>query len=134
MDPTQSSSYVDFWRQGPASELNMYSMLATILWQQQPNASIEYLSDILTVRLIWNHGATRELWKIDERVVLGGCTGLSCSFTLTVDRYLRQNAHRSIKIRAQQHAASSNARRTKDKINDLTQHKASVPKVTRVES
>ena len=70
-DPRQSSPYVDFWRFGPSSELNLYSMLAMILWDKQSNASIEFLSDVLTVRLGWGHGSTRELWSIDERVVLG---------------------------------------------------------------
>jgi len=51
---------------------DLNSSLASILWTtESPGQSIERLSDVLNVRLGWRQGGTRELWKLEERVVLG---------------------------------------------------------------
>jgi hypothetical protein len=36
-----------------------------------PNAAIEEFSDIIMIRLGWDWGAPKELWQLEERVVLG---------------------------------------------------------------
>ena len=70
-DQPVNPSFVRFSREadGPHDAIGA---LAHILWTQtQSNASIDILGDILTVAISWEYGAPRELWKIDEKLVLG---------------------------------------------------------------
>ena len=68
---TRHATYVQFMRQ-PLTSPDLNSSLASILWTPEaPGQSIEVLSDVLTVKLGWRPGAVRELWKLEERVVLG---------------------------------------------------------------
>lgn len=53
---------------------DLHAHLADALWTvDSPNQSIEQLGDVLSCFLGWGWGAPREVWKIEERVVLGEC-------------------------------------------------------------
>jgi len=45
--------------------------MATLLWQETPNATVESFGDILTVQLAWRYGAPKEPWDIQERIAMG---------------------------------------------------------------
>ncbi|CAD6585338.1 MAG: hypothetical protein TREMPRED_004111 [Tremellales sp. Tagirdzhanova-0007] len=102
----QKATHVQFLRHSSRA-MNLQSALADVLWSpESPGQSIEVLSDVLTVKLGWAVGATRELWKLEESVVLGR----SPSRASWVDS----------QIRGQQAVAAGNVRRLKDKIDGLT--------------
>nr|XP_019050735.1 hypothetical protein I302_01176 [Kwoniella bestiolae CBS 10118]OCF29665.1 hypothetical protein I302_01176 [Kwoniella bestiolae CBS 10118] len=109
-DPPQHSSYVTFMRSSNLSP-DIYSHLSQILWNADSDSqqqSLIELGDILTVMLDWAHGAKREVWKLEERVVL--------------DRFMKSNATYSAQKRAHQSVMAGNARRTQEKIDRLTMH------------
>lgn len=69
--PHQHATHVNFRRTAGMSN-EIYPHLASILWTPEaPGQSIESFSEILSVFIDWEYGAPRELWKLDERVVLG---------------------------------------------------------------
>lgn len=69
--PHQHATHVNFRRSASMSN-EIYPHLASILWTPEaPGQSIEWFSEILSVFIDWEYGAPRELWKLDERVVLG---------------------------------------------------------------
>lgn len=71
MDVEQSSTFVHFAR-GIKSPRDLYTGLADILWSyHSPNSIIDTASDVLTVKLLWDRNADRELWRIDETIYLG---------------------------------------------------------------
>ena len=83
---------------------------------------VDQFSDILTVRLDWAYGSPRELWKLQDRIVLG--TSPRHSLVLqSSDRFLRENAARTAQVRAQQGVALGSMKRLKDKIEELSMHK-----------
>ncbi|WRT66035.1 uncharacterized protein IL334_002986 [Kwoniella shivajii] len=107
-DHPQRSSYVTFNR-GFNTPPDIYSHLANVLWQSDSaSQSLVDLGDILTVILDWTPAATREVWKLDERVVL--------------DRFMKSNAAYAAQKRALQSVMAGNARRTQEKIDHLTTH------------
>ncbi|KAK6907823.1 hypothetical protein I203_101824 [Kwoniella mangroviensis CBS 8507] len=109
-DPPQNSSYVTFLRSSHVSP-DIYSHLSQILWNTDSDSqqqSLIELGDILTVMLEWGSGAKREVWKLEERVVL--------------DRFMKSNATYSAQKRAHQSVMAGNARRTQEKIDRLTMH------------
>ena len=68
---SQRATHVQFLRH-PAGAGNFQAALAEVLWSpESPGQSIEILSDVLTVKIGWTIGSAKELWKLDERVVLG---------------------------------------------------------------
>ena len=118
---TQDATFVQFQRL-PDFPLSLYPALASVLWQREmPGRTIELLSDILTVRLDWGYNAARELWKLEERVVLGArwTAAGDCAKLISVDRFLKENLNRTMNIRAQQAVAQGQVKRIKDKIDEL---------------
>ena len=64
-------TYVQFIRHTDVP-FDLCSCLAGILWTlEAPGQSIGFLSDVLTVRLAWRAGSRRDIWKLEEQVVLG---------------------------------------------------------------
>ncbi|WWC88215.1 uncharacterized protein L201_003120 [Kwoniella dendrophila CBS 6074] len=109
-DHPQHSSYVTFRRSSNVNP-DIYSHLSQILWSSDSTSqSLIELGDILTVMLDWSPGAKREIWKLDERVVL--------------DRFMKHNATYAAQKRAHQSVMAGNARRTQDKIDRLTTHES----------
>ncbi|WWC60665.1 uncharacterized protein I303_103240 [Kwoniella dejecticola CBS 10117] len=107
-DPPQRSSFVTFSRSNAISP-DIYSHLAQLLWNTDSSSqSLVELGDVLTVMLEWSAGAKREIWKLDERVVL--------------DRFMKSNATYAAQKRAHQSVMAGNARRTQEKIDRLTTH------------
>ncbi|WVQ85746.1 hypothetical protein IAT38_007913 [Cryptococcus sp. DSM 104549] len=101
------SDHVVFPRQG--SLLDAYSLLSHVLWGSESSSqSIDDPSDILVVMVKWDPGAVKELWKLDETVVL--------------DRFLSKNAAYAANMRGLQAVSAGNMRRTQEKIDQLTQH------------
>ena len=69
------ASYVRFSRD-PDGPIDSLSALANLLWTPlNPNSSIGRLGDILTVALHWSYNGRRELWRLDETLVLGAYRG-----------------------------------------------------------
>lgn len=63
------------------------------------------------VFIAWDSNVNREIWKLDERVVL--------------DRFMKDEELWATQIRAEQGVASGNARRLKEQIERLTYHNVS---------
>jgi hypothetical protein len=57
------------------STTELCGAMASLLWQEAPNATVETFSDILIVQLQWSYGAKKEPWQIEERVALGELLG-----------------------------------------------------------
>ncbi|WWC68303.1 uncharacterized protein I206_102227 [Kwoniella pini CBS 10737] len=107
-EPPQRSSFVTFMRSNTISP-DIYSHLAQVLWATDSSSqSLVDLGDILTVMLEWSAGAKREIWKLEQRVVL--------------DRFMKTNASYAAQKRAHQSVMAGNARRTQEKIDRLTTH------------
>ncbi|ORX35476.1 hypothetical protein BD324DRAFT_632995 [Kockovaella imperatae] len=105
-DIPSASAHVNFRRSTDVG-LDIYSALASILWKpDQSSQTILELSDILTVKLDWGYGAPRELWHLQDKIIL--------------DRFLKENSARTAQIRAQQGVVQGQIRRLKEKIDRLT--------------
>ncbi|WWD18247.1 hypothetical protein CI109_102697 [Kwoniella shandongensis] len=106
--PPPPATHVNFRRRAGLPN-DVYSHLAEILWvADAPDQSIKELSDILTVMIGWNAGAAREIWKLEETVIL--------------DRFMKSNAAYSAQKRAMQSVSAGNVRRTQERIDHLTVH------------
>lgn len=71
LQPLEWHTFVNLQR-NPAKNYDVQSAIASILWNDDSNAPyIVQLASILTINLEWMPGAPRELWKLEERVVLG---------------------------------------------------------------
>lgn len=80
--------------------------MANALWADGPPNSIHETSDILVVMIGWSQNGKRELWKLDQKIV--------------IDRYMTKNVAWAMNIRAKTSVAKGNARRWKEKIDRLT--------------
>ncbi|OCF31828.1 hypothetical protein I316_06426 [Kwoniella heveanensis BCC8398] len=107
-EPPQRSTHVTFQRrQNTPSDI--YSHLADLIWNSDMSGQgIIELGEILTVFIDWAYGAPRDVWRLDERVVL--------------DRYLKANAAYAAQKRAHQSVMAGDARRMREKINNMTMH------------
>jgi len=85
--------------------------MASALWSDNASNSIKETSDILLVQIGWYPNGKRELWKLDQKIV--------------IDRYMTENMAWSMNIRAKTGVAQGNARRQKEKIDRLTTHNVS---------
>ncbi|WVF71016.1 hypothetical protein IAT40_005812 [Kwoniella sp. CBS 6097] len=107
-EPPHRSTHVIFQRkQNTPSDI--YSHLADLIWDSDMSGQgIIELGDILTVFIDWAYGAPRNVWRLDERVVL--------------DRYLKSNAAYAAQKRAHQSVMAGDARRMREKIDNMTMH------------
>ncbi|KAK8865579.1 hypothetical protein IAR55_000723 [Kwoniella newhampshirensis] len=106
--PHPPATHVNFRRRAGLPN-DVYSHLAEILWgADAPNQSINELSDVLTVMLGWTPGSAREIWQLEETVVL--------------DRFMTSNAAYAAQKRAMQSVSAGNVRRTQEKIDQLSLH------------
>ncbi|KIS01744.1 hypothetical protein L804_01623 [Cryptococcus deuterogattii 2001/935-1] len=106
-DSISSASYVTFVRQPTGNDVN--TQLADVFWgPEAQTTSIKKLGDVLTVYLDWKPSSAREVWKLDEEIML--------------DRFLQSNAAWAANKRGLQAVSAGSARRIKEKIESLTQH------------
>ncbi|OWZ79421.1 hypothetical protein C365_01682 [Cryptococcus neoformans Bt85] len=106
-DSVSSASYVTFVRQPTGNDV--YTQLADVFWgPEAQTTSIKKLGDVLTVYLDWKPSSAREIWQLDEEIML--------------DRFLQSNAAWAANKRGLQAVSAGNARRIKEKIESLTLH------------
>ncbi|KAL0252987.1 hypothetical protein I308_102381 [Cryptococcus tetragattii IND107] len=106
-DSISSASYVTFVRQPTGNDV--YTQLADVFWGPEAQTpSIKKLGDVLTVYLDWKPSSAREVWKLDEEIML--------------DRFLQSNAAWAANKRGLQAVSAGSARRIKEKIESLTQY------------
>ncbi|WVQ96945.1 hypothetical protein IAU59_004054 [Kwoniella sp. CBS 9459] len=107
-EPPRQSTHVIFQRKKDIPS-DIYSHLADLIWNSDMSGQgIVELGDILTVFIDWAYGAPRDVWRLDERVVL--------------DRYLKSNAAYAAQKRAHQSVMAGDARRMREKITNMTMH------------
>jgi hypothetical protein len=101
---------VTIWRSQIVNDV--YAGLANALWEtgDEP-ASIEETSDVLVTFIGWNPDAKRQLFKLDQKLVL--------------DRFMTKNQGWAMNMRAQGSMAAGNVRRTQEAIDKLTKHDVS---------
>lgn len=91
--------------------MDIHAGMAKALWAEGEPHSIHETSDILVVMIRWQPNGKRELWKLDQKIV--------------IDRYMTQNVAWTMNIRAKTGVAQGNARRSKEKNDRLTTHNVS---------
>ena len=70
--PVDRPTYLNVYRGGEPSSRQLLGAFAGIMWgADHPNAAIDAFSDIIMIRLGWEWSAPKELWQLEDRVVLG---------------------------------------------------------------